>query len=115
MANPLPINTLKGTLGELLVQLRLLEYGVQAAPPLKDSGNDLIGIKGRVIKLIQVKTEMRLRDLPNIYDLVAIVNLEYDENNNLLLDQSRIWLIKNNESLNKKRELNQSLVDEIWR
>jgi hypothetical protein len=40
----------------LLVQLRLLEYDVQAAPPVKDTGNDLIAIRGRVFNAIQVKT-----------------------------------------------------------
>lgn len=33
-----------GTIGELLVQLQLLEYDVQAAPSIKDSGNDLAGL-----------------------------------------------------------------------
>ena len=46
MANPIPKNMKTGTIGELLVQLRLLQYNVQAAPPIKDSGNDLIAIKG---------------------------------------------------------------------
>lgn len=53
MANPLPKTTYIGTVGELLVQLRLLEFGVQSAPPIRDSGNDLIAIKGRVVKLFR--------------------------------------------------------------
>lgn len=57
MGNPLHKNAHKGTLGELLVQLRLLEYGVQAAPPIKDTGDDLIAIKGETVKFIQVKTK----------------------------------------------------------
>ena len=56
MANPISQNLVTGTVGELLVQLRLLQYGVQAAPPLKDSGNDLIALKGYEIRTIQVKT-----------------------------------------------------------
>jgi 5-hydroxyisourate hydrolase-like protein (transthyretin family) len=45
-----------GAIGELLVQLRFLQYDVQAAPPLKDSGNDLIAIRGEQWRAIQVKT-----------------------------------------------------------
>jgi len=36
--------------------LRLFQHGVQAAPPLKDSGNDLIAVRERVFRAIQVKT-----------------------------------------------------------
>ena len=115
MGNPLHKTTHKGTIGELLVQLRLLEYGVQAAPPIKDSGNDLIAIKGEVTKFIQVKTESRLRNLPKIYHLVAIVGTQYDKSGNLLLDQSEIWIIKKGESIDQKRKLNQDLVDELWK
>lgn len=114
MANPLPPKTHQGTLGELLVQLRLLEYGVQAAPPIKDSGNDLIAIKGEAVKFIQVKTESRLRNLPKIYHLVAIVDLKYSKSGNLLLDRSEIWIIKKGESIKSKKRLNQNLVKEIW-
>lgn len=42
MGNPLPKALATGTLGELLVQFRLLQFDIQAAPPLKDSGNDLV-------------------------------------------------------------------------
>lgn len=56
MANPIPPELTTGTLSELLVQLRLLQYGVQAAPPLKDSGNDLIAVSGFEMRCIQVKT-----------------------------------------------------------
>ena len=115
MGNPLHKTTHKGTIGELLVQLRLLEYGVQAAPPIKDSGNDLIAINGEVTKFIQVKTESRLINLPKIYHLVAIVGTQYDKSGNLLLDQSEIWIIKKGESIDQKRKLNQDLVDELWK
>ena len=54
--NPLFPQLVTGVTGELLVQLRLFQYGVQAAPPLTDSGNDLIAIKGHIFKAIQVKT-----------------------------------------------------------
>jgi len=45
-----------GTIGELLVQLRLLQFHVQAAAPLKDSGNDLIAVRATRFHTIQVKT-----------------------------------------------------------
>lgn len=114
MGNPLPANTHKGTIGELLVQLRLLEYDIQAAPPIKDSGNDLIAIKGEIVKFIQVKTEKRLRNLPSIYHLVALVELKYDENNNLLLDKSDIYFIKKGQTTNKRQKLSKELANEIW-
>lgn len=56
MASPISENMVKGTIGELIVQTRLLQYGVQAAAPIKDSGNDLIALKGYAVKTIQVKT-----------------------------------------------------------
>lgn len=114
MGNPLPPKTHKGTLGELFVQLRLLEYGVQAAPPIKDSGNDLIAIKGETVKFIQVKTESRLRNLPKIYHLIAIVNLQYSKGGSLMLNESKIWILKKGEPIKNKRELNQDLVNKIW-
>jgi hypothetical protein len=56
MANPISNEIKTGTVGELLVQMRLLQHDVQAAPPLKDSGNDLIALRGFVVRTIQVKT-----------------------------------------------------------
>lgn len=96
MANPISPNLVTGTIGELLVQLRLLQYGVQAAPPLKDSGNDLIALKGYVVRTIQVKCSAydfpRIRNLPERYHLLALVELRgHDET--LFLDESRIFLI----------------------
>lgn len=89
-----------GTVGELLVQLRLLEFDVQAAPPLKDSGNDLIAIRGTSMRAIQIKTTraeedgfpIRVAQLPELYHALAIVKLEGGEDT-LYLDQSRIFLI----------------------
>lgn len=116
MANQLIDNVITGTLGELLVQLRLLGFGIQAAPPLKDSGNDLIGIKGEVVKFIQVKTSEgrspRNVDPKRIYHIMALVELKRDGGNKLLLDQSRIFVYKKGET--NKRELTQEIVDELW-
>ena len=96
-----------GTLGELLVQLRLLEFDVQAAPPLKDSGNDLIAIRGTAMRAIQVKAtkieedgyRFRVDDLPPLYHALAIVKFEGDENT-LHLDRSRIFLLAKNDVRN---------------
>lgn len=79
--NPLPDDLAKGTLGEIFVQLKLLQFGVQATPPIKDSGNDLIAIKEDVFKAIQVKTtvkerfEFNINDLPTRYHLLSLVRL----------------------------------------
>ena len=40
----------------LLGQLRLLQYDVQAAPPLKDADSDFIALKGYAIRCVQVRT-----------------------------------------------------------
>ena len=88
-----------GTFGELLVQLRLLEFDVQAAQPLKDSGNDLIAIRGDAMRAIQVKATKieddgyRVRGgLPERYHALAVVKLEGGEGT-LYLDQSRVFFI----------------------
>lgn len=114
MGNPLPKNLKKGTIGELLVQLRLLEFGVQSAPPIKDSGNDLIAIRGEVVKFVQVKTENRLRNLPEIFHIIALVDLKYSQGGDLLLDKSNVYLIMKGQKIINKRKLTQELVNEIW-
>ena len=86
-----------GTAGELLVQIRLLEHCVQAAPPLKDSGNDLIAVRGDQFRAIQVKTvasgeTYRKAGLPDLYHVLAVVKLEGDEKS-FLLDESEVFLI----------------------
>lgn len=117
MGNPIPREMQIGTIGELLVQLRLLQYGVQAAPPIKDSGNDLIAIKGEVAKFIQVKTSISGRwnlRTPKIYHLVAVVKL-VTNGDKILLDQSEIYLLRKGERLNDKKLMTQDMVNEIWR
>jgi hypothetical protein len=90
MANPITDAIKTETVGELLVQLRLLQYDVQAAPPLKDSGNGLIGLRGFVVRMIQVKTSTGV--LPpwppeaRLYHLLAVVRLK-GEDRNLWLDK----------------------------
>jgi hypothetical protein len=93
MSNPISAAIRIGTLGELLVQLRLLQFDVQAAPPLKDSGNDLIAVKGPRFHTIQVKTtaNRRVPDFPDnrIYSLLAIVRL-VGEDRDIRLDESEL-------------------------
>src|SRR3990172_6399668 len=97
--NKIPTQVETGTLGELLVQIRLLQYGVQAAPPIKDSGNDLIAIKGEVFRAIQVKTtsspRFSTRRLPVSYHILAVVQLKRRDNQ-IELDQSKVFLIPKN-------------------
>jgi len=110
MANPIDKNTKIGTIGELLVQLRLLQYDIQSAPPIKDSGNDLVALKGRNIKLVQVKTTAtstfpKLPGKKKIYDLLAIVELTgFDKT--LMLDNAEIYLIPISDVYNIPRDLN---------
>lgn len=117
MGNPISMNVETGTIGELLVQLRLLEYGVQAAPPVKDSGNDLIALKGRIVKLVQIKTSLHgippASNLPLIWDIVFLVDLKRNSTGKFLLDESKIYALENGKS--GKGELNQELVNKIWK
>lgn len=96
MANPISGALRIGTMGELLAQLRLLQYNIQAAPPLRDSGNDLIALCGPVIRTMQVKTTTgKVPPWPphdRIYDLLAVIRLKGDDTE-LHLDASEIFLI----------------------
>ena len=96
MGNPLTNRVKIGTIGELLVQTRLLQYGVQAAPPIKDSGNDLIAARGEVFRGIQVKTTTGRRpnfaSLPAHFHILAIVYL-HGTDDAFLLDQSPVYLV----------------------
>lgn len=125
MANPISESIKIGTIGELLIQLRLLQYNVQAAPPIKDSGNDLIAIKREIFKAIQVKTSttdnFRIQNLPELYHILALVRL-VGEDNNISLDASRIFLLSKEEvrksSYSVKelidKELSETRVDELF-
>ena len=87
---------LTGTIGELLVQLRLLQYGVQAAPPIKDSGNDLIAVNGHEFRAVAVRTTTTGRFqkpvADRLYHILAVVHL-VGEDQDVYLDQSRLFLI----------------------
>jgi hypothetical protein len=125
--NPLYPSTTSGTLGELLVQMRLLEYDVQASFPLKDSGNDLIALRGRVVKAIQVKSSSKARygNRPKdtkIYDFLAAVHLRWSSEGRLLADKSKIFFLRKNDVYSERTifeklanyEITRSLVDELW-
>ncbi len=94
--NELDSKTVIGTFGELLVQLRLFQCGVQAAPPLKDSGNDLIAVRGRVLRAVQVKTTTQNRfsldQLPERYHLLALVAVD-GKISDARLDETKVFLL----------------------
>jgi hypothetical protein len=103
--NPLPGMIARGTFGEILVQLYLLEFDVQAAPPIKDSGNDLIAIRGDTFRAFQVKTSVNcpfkfeLGSLPQRYHVLALVKLDKlvlheDGMFDVSLDTSRVYLVE---------------------
>ncbi len=116
MGNPLPRPVYIGTIGELFSQLQLLEFGIQAAPPIKDSGNDLIAIKGKSIKFIQIKTKLDgktySRNLPEVYDLVFYVELITNGTGKLIFD--KIIIRVSNGTGEKLGILTQDLADRIW-
>ena len=72
-------------MGELLAQVYLLAHGVQAAPPIRDSGNDLIACRKGQFRALQVKTRKKpsfsRRGFPNIYNGVVLVVLKEDDEN----------------------------------
>jgi hypothetical protein len=95
--NPLCSELKLGTLGELLVQIRLLQFDVQSAPALKDTGNDLIAVRGGEFRAVQVKSSARgvcdCRGLElRSYHILAFVELRGDHRD-LSLDQSIIYLL----------------------
>ena len=109
MGNPIAKNTCTGTIGELLVQLRLLQYNIQAAPPIMDSGNDLIAIKEEVVKFIQVKAttgdRVNMGKLPKIYHILAMVFLKKN-GKDILLDETEIFLLEKKEVDKSSHSLN---------
>ena len=123
--NDLHPNLVTGAVGELLVQLRLLQFDVQAAPPLRDSGNDLIALRGRAVRSIQVKSSLRnpakwVRPAEEReYDLVALVALD-GEDRRLDLDKSVIYLVPKRDLPDSgwpglgAYELSESLVDSLF-
>ena len=124
--NPLSRKLTTGTIGKLLVELRLLQFDVQAAPPLKDSGNDLIAVRGHAMRAIQIKTSaghaFSGRRLPRFYHILAAVRLVGD-GEILHLDKCEVFLIPKEELPTVSRQfarlldyrLTRSLVDRLFK
>lgn len=101
--NDLSPNLVTGTVAELLVQLRLLQFGVQAVATHKDTGNDLLATRGEAFRALQVKAT-RLRDGRITFNrgegrrwhICALVFLEGD-GDDLHLDRSDIYLATKDE------------------
>ena len=97
MSNAISPQLTIGTIAELLVQARLLQFDVQAAPPLKDSGNDLIAIRGNAIRRIQIKATKSLRygapKKSNRYDILAAVQL-HGYGHEIRFDHCGVFLIE---------------------
>lgn len=70
---------------------------MQAAAPLKDSGNDLIAVCGEHFRAVSVRTSTSGTYLkPNgerLYHVLAVVGLDADENH-VHLDRSRVFLLR---------------------
>jgi hypothetical protein len=126
--NQIGANDCKGTFGELLVQLRLLQHGVQAAPPIKDSGNDLIAIKGEQFRAVQVKLrksdKIRITKLPEQFHILAIVAIDPPVSiPNVRLDDCKVFLLPADESYEKvykleelkEWEISQGLVNSLFK
>lgn len=98
--NPITEKILTGTLGELLVQIRLLQYGVQAARPIKDSGNDLIAVNGEEFRAVSVRTTTTgtysKPEAGRLFDVLGVVYL-VGENREVSLDSSQVFLIPQTE------------------
>lgn len=101
---------LTGCVGELLVQLRLLQFGVQAAPPIEDSGNDLIAVNGTEFRAVSVRTTTTgTYTKPNrerLYHVLAVVHL-YGDDREIYLDRSDIFLISQADVANASCNCNQ--------
>jgi hypothetical protein len=100
MNQPSPTHHL-GMIGQLLVQTRLLQFGVEAAPPLTDSGNDLIAIRFPSIHTIQVKTRrkqsLNLGKIPKRFSILALVHIaEGEERHTIDLERSSVYLLPAN-------------------
>ena len=84
------------TIGELITQTYLLAHGVQAAPPIKDSGNDLIAVRKDSFKAVQVKTTSNglivKPDPEKLYHILATVHLPTNEKGIPLISMARVFL-----------------------
>ena len=111
--NPVGDDAVSGKIGEMLVQLRLLLHSIQAAPPILDSGNDLIALKGRVIKSIQVKTKKfetqnwSIKPTDRDYDIIALVGLAQ---NSEKLGEAKVYLLSKNDLEGRVSSISPSVI-----
>lgn len=106
--------------GELLVQLLLYTFDIQAAKPIIDTGNDLIAFKGRIVKGIQVKTTETSpprRDSWNLpgksteYDILALVGLSEEAHK---FDNDKVYLLSREEvGENRGAYIRKNLFDSL--
>ena len=119
--NPLHNNLKNGTFGEIYVQLRLLLYNVQAAPPIKDTENDLIAVFDDHFKAVQVKTvnsfpvKISIKNLPDKYHILAIVVIDQSTENpsSIKMDKCSFYLLEKSEVTKgyfSKNELNDNFI-----
>ncbi len=115
--NPSYRDQIRGTVGELLLQIRLFEHNIESSVPVIDSGNDIIALKGDIVKSIQVKTKRYetsvwgLRKLPKMYHILALIefaDVEYD------LDHAKIYLLTKKE-VNGRQSISSNSVDDKCR
>ena len=70
---------------------------------MKDSGNDLIAIRGNSFRGLQVKTTanggLHWQNLPLNYHILALVSLE-GEGEDIFLDNSKVYLVPKEEVVN---------------
>jgi hypothetical protein len=122
--NPSYPSQIQGKVGELLLQIRLFENKIESSIPVIDSGNDIIALKGHVVKSIQVKTKgletaaWDLRDLPEVYDILALIEFAENEHH---LDEARIHLLEQSEvmsgsisSVNNSKMLSEGRLLELF-
>jgi hypothetical protein len=124
--NPLPFKLNTGTFGELFAQFRLLQFDVQAAPPLKDTGNDLIAVRGEVFRAISVRattgSTFNKPKAGRLYHILAVVRFQKSEVGEVLLDQTDLFLVpraavaalQNNISAVERYRICEDLVDEFF-
>jgi hypothetical protein len=126
--NDLPPKMFNGVIGELVAQLSLIEHNVQAAPPLRDSGNDLIACKGDVILALQVKARLTYSfsraGLPRKYDGLIFIHFEGYDGRIDLSRRRAVYLLTRQEFLNtpklgkkglKQFVLTPKRVEEVFR
>lgn len=125
MGNPSPPKKRQGTIGELLTQIRFLQYEIEPSIPIIDSGNDIVALKGNEVRLIQVKTKKhgsKIWRLSNLreYDILVLIELGEEENR---LDDAKIYLLTKEQVQSKgsiglkgvgKYELSDTLINMLF-